>query len=130
GGKHLPEVVLGKGAWLSPAVDVVRDELEHIQARTRPGSAMQRLRIRLLQVGYRAENVVEGAVDDGVEPVLQSLQFGRLGDLEIHRDTGFVRVRPRALDSGGRCIDARGRQTPLRVMDGGGVRPRAPGEDL
>jgi hypothetical protein len=62
---------------------------------------MQRLRIRLLQFGLGAENVIEGAVDDGVEPVVQSLQLGRVGHPEVHRYPSLLRVLPGAFNGGG-----------------------------
>jgi hypothetical protein len=43
-----------------------------------------RLRVRVLQLGLGAEHVVEGAVDDRVEPVVQSLELRRVGNLEVH----------------------------------------------
>lgn len=70
---------------------------------------MQGLHVLGLDLFVVEEHVVEGAVDDGVEPILQAVEPGRIGHLEVHPYPCAFRValgllyrRQRRVDPGGR----------------------------
>ena len=86
----------------------------------------------LLGLFVLEEHVVKRAVDDRVEPILQALEFGRVGNLEVHRHPGALGVGLRALDRRRRAVDPGGGVTLRCVVDrvmagaGAGVKDLTP----
>jgi len=78
-----PLEVVCRQAVPHKAIDVVAAELEHEQPGTRFRGPPQGLQILLLGLFVLEEHVVKRAVDDGVEPILQAVKFGRVGNLEM-----------------------------------------------
>lgn len=70
-----------------------------------------------LQLGRGAEGVVEGAIDDGVEPAVQPVERGGVADLEVHRHPRLTRVVPSPLDGRDRPVDPGGRISLGGVVD-------------
>ena len=78
---------------------------------------MQRLYVLPLSLFVVQEYVVEGAVDNGVEPILEPVESCCIRYSKVDRHPGTLRVAFGSVDCRGRAVDARCRVALRRVVD-------------
>src|SRR5215470_13538581 len=99
------------------AVNVVPPELKHEQARPGLSSSMQRLQVSPLNLFVIQEYMVEGAVYDGVEPILEPIESCCIRYPEVDHHPATPCVALGSVDRRGGAVNARCCVALGRVVD-------------
>src|SRR6266853_1133004 len=99
------------------SVYVVPPELEHEQPCPGFGGPMQCSQVLSLNLSIVQEYVIEGAIDDGVEPIFEAIEACRIRYPEIDRHSGTLRVALGSVDRRWGAVNASCRITLRRVVD-------------